>query len=369
MKDFYRMKHMASIGIATITATIFLLLAAWLVPDFRYTAIKGQIYTIRHQELRDNNTLYTDLFLQSIKENNGYLILGTSESNSINGGNYYDFLNADTTLSCQFSLIAGAGRTACTYFPLIQSNKNIEGLKVIYFVNPAYWCNKLAYNNADYFFRYTSFAAYCDANKPSNQAVRDILRANLYNTRLDDVMSDFLYYYIDKARRKYYQDLVFDIDTAKYENTLTWIKPKRELTRTVPNAPPDSSTYNYNLNVDATFDINSYSLDAHPEATYRYDELQAMIQVCKENKVNITFIVGPYNSIAFGNTKPTEKKEMESICENIIKLFKEEKANYIDATDISYIPGTFHDLQHHSDYGAYLIYQKIKDYVDEKENS
>jgi hypothetical protein len=235
---------MAFVGVVALVAVAFWMLASLCIPTFRYSATDGQLYTIRHQELRDNNTLYTDLLVQSIRDNNGYLVLGTSESDYMNGENYYDFLNADTTLKCRFSLIAGAGRTACTYFPLIQSNKNIGGLKIIYFVNPAYWCNKLARSNADYFFRYTSFANYCKANKPENKAVSKILKANLSSTRLDDVMSDFFSYYIDRARRKYYQDLIFNIDTAKFENSLAWIKPQHELTMPTTYEPPDSSTHN-----------------------------------------------------------------------------------------------------------------------------
>lgn len=364
----YRLKNMAFVGVVALVAVAFWMLASLCIPTFRYSATDRQLYTIRHQELRDNNTLYTDLFLQSIKANNGYLVLGTSESDYMYGENYYDFLNADTTLKCRFSLIAGAGRTACTYFPLIQSNKNIGGLKIIYFINPAYWCNKLARSNADYFFRYTSFANYCKANNPENKAVSEILKVNLRSTRLDDVMSDFFSYYIDRVRCKYYQDLAFSIDTAKFESTLSWIKPQREFLRSFPNEPPDSSTYNYDLNVDAAFDIYSYSLDAHPEATYRYDELCAMIQVCRENNVDITFVVGPYNRVAFGKAHPTEVPEMQSICDSITNLLEAENANYIDATDISSTAGAFRDWQHHSSYGAYLIYQKIKDYVVEKEN-
>ena len=58
---------------------------------------EGQLYTIRHQELRDNNQLYIGFLLKSVKRNGGYLVLGTSETNARPKGNYYDFLNADTT--------------------------------------------------------------------------------------------------------------------------------------------------------------------------------------------------------------------------------------------------------------------------------
>ena len=129
--NMYRMKNMAFVGIVALVAVAFWMLASLCIPTFKYSSLDKQLYTIRHQELRDNNTLYTDLFLQSIKDNNGYLVLGTSESGSVSGGNYFDFLNADTTLDVRFSVVAGAGRTACTYFPLICGNENIENLKVV----------------------------------------------------------------------------------------------------------------------------------------------------------------------------------------------------------------------------------------------
>lgn len=364
----YRMKYMAFVGVVALVAVAFWMLASLCIPSFRYSATDRQLYTIRHQELRDNNTLYTDLLVQSIKANNGYLVLGTSESDYMNGENYYDFLNADTTLQCRFSLIAGAGRTACTYFPLIQSNKNIGGLKIIYFVNPAYWCNKLARSNADYFLRYTSYAAMWSAGVGGDKYVDDVIGANRNNVTMSDRATDFLAFYFDKIRRKYYQDLVFTMDSMKFMKTLNFVPPQSEMQKSVLSAPPDSSEYNYTYNVSGSFDINSYSLHVKTEPSYRYDELRAMIHLCRERNVDIVFVVGPYNHIAFEKANAYELSGFQTVCDSIIALLNEEHASYIDATDISSTAGAFRDWQHHSSYGAYLIYQKIKDYVVEKEN-
>ena len=178
MKELYRLKNLAFIGVVTLFAVLVWLAVAWCIPTFRAPETEQQLYAIRHQELRDNNPLYTDLLLQSIKRNGGYLVLGTSESNGRAKGNYFDFLNADTAIHGGFSVIAGAGRTPCTYFPLIQSNANVKGLKVIFFLNPSYGCGKLAASNADYFNRYVSYTAYKRANKPKNQDVANILKTN-----------------------------------------------------------------------------------------------------------------------------------------------------------------------------------------------
>ena len=148
MKKLYTLKNLAWIGVTALVALLFWMTVACLIPSFHASGPDRQLYTIRHQDLRDNNPLYTNLLLNSIKENDGYLVLGTSESNPRNKGNYYDFLNADTSLSCRFSVIAGAGRTACTYFPLILGNDNVKNVKVLYYINPSYWCGKLATGNA-----------------------------------------------------------------------------------------------------------------------------------------------------------------------------------------------------------------------------
>ncbi len=364
----YRMKNMAFVGVVALVAVAAWMLASLCIPTFRYSATDRQLYTIRHQELRDNNTLYTDLFLQSIKANNGYLVLGTSESGSVTGGNYFDFLNADTALDVRFSVVAGAGRTACTHFPLICGNDNVENLKVIYYVNPAYWCNKLASSNEDYFMRYTSYAAMWSAGVGGDKYVEEVIRANRRNVTMSDRSADFLAFYFDKIRRKYYQDLVFAIDSMEFKKTLNFVKPQSDVLKSVSSALPDSSEYNYTYNVSGAFDINSYSLNVNTESPYRYDELRAMIHLCRERKVDIVFVVGPYNHIAFSNANSSELASMQSVCKKILRLLDEEGAAYIDASDISSVPGTFSDWQHHSNYGAYLLYQKIKNYVVEKEN-
>ena len=111
---------------------------------------------------------------------------------------------------------------------------------------------------------------------------------------------------------------------------------------------------------------NLFAVDT--AASYRYDELRAMISVCKEHGVDITFVVGPYNKIVFEKLSPEEVPLLGEVCRQIIDICRQENVPYIDATDISSVPGAFQDCQHHSSYGAYLIYLKIKNYVLEKEN-
>lgn len=368
MKKMYRLKTLAWMGVTVLVALLFWLVLACFIPTFRTPEVSKQLYTIRHQDLRDNNALYTDLLLESIEKCGGYLILGTSESNERTKGNYFDYLNTDTALHCGFSVIAGAGRTPCTYFPLIQSNDNVKGLKVIFFLNPSYGCGKLAYNNADYFSRYVSHTLYRQANRPKNQDVENILKVNKKQEIFVDRVGDYLGSHIDKLRRKYYQDMRFRLDSAKFFGSLTWLDSAKVSRMPQSCGRPDSNRYNYRLNVAAGFDVHSYTLWPHPEESYRCDELRTMIRLCKERGVDIVFVAGPYNHIAYAKVHPTELPKIQQVSQNMLRVLDEEGAEYIDCTDLSVVPGVFDDWQHHTSYGAFLIYQKIKKYVLEKEN-
>jgi len=368
MKELYRMRSLARLGVAVLAAVGCWMLVALIIPKYPTPAVHSQLYTIRHQELRDNNPLYTDMFLRSIKQNEGYLVLGTSETNELPYANYFDYLNTDSSLDAHFSVIGGAGRTACTYFPLLQSNSNVENLNIIYYINPAYWCNKLAKSNADYFPRYVSSYVYKQANHPKNQDVDHVLRVNLPNVRWSDRVVAPLSYYAELFRRKYYQDLAFRLDSTKLYSNLTWLSVDAVMRKPQHSSRPDSSRYNYDLNVSADFDVSSYTLHTQPEEPYRYDELTTMVRLCRLRKVHVLFVVGPYNRIAFERVHPEEVAKMEQVTENVKRLLEKEGAAYIDCSDISGEPGAFADWQHHSGYGAFLIYQKIREYVLEKES-
>jgi hypothetical protein len=368
MKKLYQTKVLAWIGSVVLISVLVFMLLSWLIPTFKAPEAEKQLYTIRHQELRDNNPLYTDLFLKSIKRNNGYLVLGTSESNTLPHGNYYDFLNADTTLPCKFSVVAGAGRTPCTYFPLIQSNGNIEGVKILFFINPRYWSDRLANSNKEYFDRYVSAVEYQRANRTKNGQVDDILKVNRKNATLSYRVGEWGYFVLDRARRKYYQDLIFDLNPKKFQKSLHhfWTRPGFD---EYPNfGKVDSAAYDFRYNVALPVEPHLGALSVDTSITYRYDELHTMITLCREHCVDITFVIGPYNRIALQKTCPEEVANLETVCRNIKQLCRQEGVPYIDATDLSSRLGAFNDYQHHSSYGAYLIYQKIKEYVLEKEN-
>ena len=181
---------------------------------------------------------------------------------------------------------------------------------------------------------------------------------------VDDEITLVPYYPNSAVTLAWYQDpdVCKQVDNMKWQDTMSFIPLPDHAPR------PDSSLYRYDLNVLQSFDIHRYTLTPHPEETYRADELRTMIRLCKERGVDIVFVVGPYNQIAYSKVYPSEVANIQKVSTNILKVLKEEGAAHIDCTDLSTIPGTFDDWQHHSSYGAYLIYQKIKEYVLEKES-
>ena len=213
-----------------------------------------------------------------------------------------------------------------------------------------------------------SAVEYQRANRPKNGQVDDILKVNRKNATLSYRVGEWGYFVLDRARRKYYQDLIFDLNPKKFQKSLHhfWTRPGFD---EYPNfGKVDSAAYDFRYNVALPVETHLGALSVDTSITYRYDELHTMITLCREHCVDITFVIGPYNRIALQKTCPEEVANLETVCRNIKQMCQQEGVPYIDATDLSSRLGAFNDYQHHSSYGAYLIYQKIKEYVLEKEN-
>mgnify|MGYP006107622923 CR=1 FL=1 len=106
IQSFYKTKALVNNGIFIILCALFLLIAGYFIPDFTGQEFKEQIYTLNGFNTKHNDPANVSDFYLSIKRNNGFLILGTSESTTIKGGNYYDFLNNDKYDVKKFDLCA-----------------------------------------------------------------------------------------------------------------------------------------------------------------------------------------------------------------------------------------------------------------------
>ena len=112
--------------------------------------------------------------------------MGTSESSDLEGGNYYNFLNADTMLHSRFSILAGAGRTCGIYIPLLlQHRDEVDSMQIIYLINPAYWRTDLCEVNMEYWNRYTNNAMIHHLKLTENENQEYFKPVQAYLTKLN----------------------------------------------------------------------------------------------------------------------------------------------------------------------------------------
>lgn len=86
----------------------------------------------------------------------------------------------------------------------------------------------------------------------------------------------------------------------------------------------------------------------------------SFIRLLKTNEIDCTFYVGPYNATFCKHKDSTLIPTYEETISRIKKFLVKEEMEFIDGTDISYKTGTFIDVQHISQYGAYLTALQIK---------
>jgi poly-D-alanine transfer protein DltD len=115
-----------------------------------------------------------------------------------------------------------------------------------------------------------------------------------------------------------------------------------------------------NFNVLKSFKDKHWFNVIYQDETYRFEELQSFISICKELGINATFVLGPVNNRFIQNYQPKALVSYNQTTNKIRDLLISNEVSYVDATDISDELGAFNDHQHHSAYGAYLIYLKIK---------
>ena len=158
IRSIYKTKTLTNNGVFVVVCGLVLLIIGYFIPDVKSGNINQQIYTLNGFSTKYNDHTELADFYQSIKNNNGFLVLGTSETTTLKGGNYYDFLNNDKDIKGnKFSLLAGAGRTCGIHIPLLLHHQaEVDSLKIIYFINPVYWRTDLCDVSVEYWNRYSN---------------------------------------------------------------------------------------------------------------------------------------------------------------------------------------------------------------------
>ena len=133
IQSFYKTKSLVNNGVFISVVVVLLIIIGYLFPNSKPQIFSNQVYNLNGINLKYNDESEVSDFLLSIKKNNGFLVLGTSETGSIHGGNYYDFLNNDPDIKGKkFSVLAGAGRTCGLYIPLfLQHSDELDSLQLI----------------------------------------------------------------------------------------------------------------------------------------------------------------------------------------------------------------------------------------------
>lgn len=320
----------------------------------------GAKLTIKDAHVKEGNRVFYN-FLKDVKKTNGVMILGTSETgNSLDGNNYWSFLQKNRTAGKMYYDFGGAGRTCNMYFPLILKNADaFKGLEIIYYINPTYWRKGLNAFNEAYYNRYVGK----DLNRSIQEKDRAVVKD--YLGSVNGEVQPKIVQYVDDYRSLFYHDLKEWITSSS----------KKEL-----NVVEDAFEFNdvyrqkmYDLvleKVDTNYNVLHKFLETNTlfpmidPSDYQYDQLQAFIDLNKTYGVKCVYYLGPFNEIYCNKMNPENYEEHAEVVKRIQAMLSDNAVNYIDGTYQGSIPGTFLDVQHISEYGAYLTALDIKKYYE-----
>jgi hypothetical protein len=351
---------MSWFGKMILLVTIGLLAASSISPDHQYNAPTRQIHVINGLHFKYGDKAKISHYIQSIVSNNGYLCMGTSESGDLGGKNYFHFLNNASVLTSGFSSLAGAGRTCGIHEPWLLQNKDIiKGLNIIYYINPVYWNTEMNDASLEYSSRYLNYqfaSSYKNKSFNSEQYVKEYSTFNKFK--------HIVSYTIRNARRSYFEDLKETLNptnwarkTAKVDINKTPLKI--DSTSAITNL---DSTYN----TKKSFVNKEWFRPIDTVSTYRDKELTSFIRNCKSLGVNLTLVMGPYNEKFISNYQPSSLQAYKQTVKKISNIALNEGVQIIDCTDLSNQFGMFDDHQHHSQFAAKKIANKIKLHVLQK---
>ncbi|MEM9052150.1 MAG: D-alanyl-lipoteichoic acid biosynthesis protein DltD [Bacteroidota bacterium] len=371
LKGLYNTKELSAIGGFILIALGILFVLGFFIPNYQPLNSSKQIYTISGLNTKYNDETEVAQFFESIKENNGYLVLGTSETTGLPDGNYYDFLNSDEDLQeTGFSVLAGAGRTCGNLIPVLLENKEeAEGLNLIYFINPVYWRKDLCEVNLDYGQRYLNYFMTTIPNLSAEEEEKYYSPIRDYQEKLNPLIkaSESIEYFIRSLFRNYNFDLKYELLGNDLDEKLTFIDGRAFLDFTEEDYENRLATIDTAFNIHQSFSHKNWFKPINEKVTHRTEELEAFIAVCKDLGINATFILGPTNERFIQAYSSSSLKGYEDISEQIESMLIKEEVSYIDVRELNGELGAFSDHQHHSSYGAYLLYELIKKKIYEEE--
>ena len=177
-----------------------------------------------------------------------------------------------------------------------------------------------------------------------------------------------LEYWLREIRKPFFRDLRYWLFPEEYYKDLSFLsQEKKGLQEFACFGEIDTTYVDTSWNITYEFKTRTW-LNPIIDNDYRNRELIAFIRLCNELNVNVSYILGPVNEIYIRKYHPPYYEGYMQAIAGIRDILDKEGVDYIDATELGNIPGSFIDNQHHSSYGAYLIYQKTKKHIYEKNN-
>jgi len=281
---FYKTQNLASNGVFIVVATILLFFfGEFLIPEFKQKTIPGQIATLNGFNLKYNDAPEVETFIRSIKENNGVLCLGTSESTFLDGRNYYHYLNNDLSIKeTRFSILAGAGRTCGMYIPLLMANKDIfDSLKIIYMINPVYWRNDLSTVSKEYWYRYSSYGMGQNISMNNKDTIH-FSPVKEYYEGLNYFKRGILSaeYFLREKRKAYFHDLHYAFASENFNDQFGVMSELRgDLSNDQNFLSPDFSELDTTWNILKSFHNHQWFDPINSSESYRFRELKAFISL------------------------------------------------------------------------------------------
>ncbi len=379
IKKIIKYKLWVSSTIAIVVALIIIPIILFIVDIQDPNRYKNEYYRtsrIRIPEgmyIKNADPVFYD-FLNDVKKTNGIIVLGTSETAAwMSGKNYHTLLSYDIDLDRTFFSLAGAGRLANVYFPLILNNPMaFNDLEVIYYINPTYWRTDLCKFNEIYFDRYVDYTVVQNTKEIAN-------KKGLYKNFMKLTPSQISTGYTDALISSYKEMFSTKLNLLLKKEDTVYTKVEKEKCTSLERikiedyyTPTELQEEKNKINLEYNATEN-YLSDKTPFPTidttssYQYDLLNAFIILCKEYNINCKFYIGPFNEVYCRKMNPELLGDYQNVIKNIKQILISHNVEYIDGTFISNIPGTFSDIQHISEYGAYLTALKIKEYYEKND--
>lgn len=382
IQKWYRFSSLKEIGVSGIVALFLLfLLGGWaalfiqpsdtILNEYKQRSTRSFL-TVDATHAKDDDAFF-HLFMRRLRNNKDVLVLGTSESGFMDSYNYWELLNADTTIIEDFGVLYGAGRSCERYIPSMLNHPEIwKSQRLLVLVNPVYWREGLSRFNLEYHTRYMNDQEVRKARTKSSRKDDYDLLFGAGATRNISAQVNVVNSFLDKNLHRLFYDRVRGYIGWETEEINHFTIHPKYLSAAARTTPPILTTLRkeilpeFNCTQDfldqGEYAMNTLVLDA----MYRNTALDYFIHLCKELKIDVTFVIGPYNYIlADACGQQDVIKQNEALEEQLRKTFERENMPYIDATEISKVPGSFKDKQHHSKYGGYLLYKCIKDHWNE----